>query len=609
MLDNEDYAHGRRRSIDVGGLALALENQGLGHGWGSWDQVQQGETRYAELLCEMCAQTQTTVTHYDTDPSPIEIPPETRRRLIRALDSWHFEPHKLPDEEVLFCAQILFESLFEIENMQNDTGVSLNDISIFLKHLQRLYCGQNSYHNFQHALDVLQACQAFLCAAAVVPPVSILCRDARPWWPDKRQDRLVSALENMDLFALFIAAIGHDVGHPGFTNMFMKNADAPLSAVFDGKSALEQMHYAILIQVIRHHGLGSLLDRPNGGQAFRKILAGIVLATDMHVHFEFMKNFRLLVAGKDFPLSYRKLLLCQAFIKCADISNPSRPPGVSHYWANALMAEWNCQASLERLWQLPPSVQLSETPLAQVQGQIFFISTFAKPLLDITAKGIPEMQQFAGQCTSNLAMWEARDVELTSTKEVPLPSPKSAAPARSPADFLTSFPLALPTFVLSYQDDQQPAGEWHSYSPSSPISSSSSDAIPDNVLADQLSPPASPSPSVGSTSFVLAPRSSSSSLRASSTTSGAAAAMRAAYEAGVRKKRSFYNRLSWTADVSPVSSMTNLAATSASHPKAIATNTTHVDTPHSPYAAAVAAGVVAPALPGREARCTVGSVQ
>lgn len=101
-----------------------------------------------------------------------------------------------------------------------------------------------------------------------------------------------------------------------------KNAGAPLSAVFDGKSALEHMHFAILIRVMRHHGLGSLLDRPNEGQLFRKTLAGIVLATDMSVHFEFMKNFRLLLAGKDYPLSHRKLLLCQALIKCADISNP-----------------------------------------------------------------------------------------------------------------------------------------------------------------------------------------------------------------------------------------------------------------------------------------------
>ncbi|KAG9309586.1 hypothetical protein JVU11DRAFT_10567 [Chiua virens] len=598
MLDNEEYAHGRRRSVDVGGLALALENQGLGHGWGSWDNVHQGETRYAELLYEMCIQTQTTVTHYDTDPSPIEIPPETRRRLIRRLDSWHFEPHKLPDEEVLFCAQILFESLFQIENMQHDTGVSLSDISIFLKHLRRLYCGQNSYHNFQHALDVLQACQAFLCAAGVLPPTSFLCRDVYPWRPDKKPGGLVSSLENMDLFALFIAAIGHDVGHPGFSNLFMKNADAPLSAVYDGKSALEQMHYAILIQVMRHHGLGSLLDRPNG-QVFRKTLAGIVLATDMSVHFEFMKNFGFLVEGKDCTLSHRKLLLCQALIKCADISNPSRPPGVSHYWANALMTEWDCQASLERMWQLPPSIQPSDTPLAQVRGQIFFVSTFAKPLLDITAKGIPEMQKFADQCTSNLAMWEARRLKLTSTKEVTPPSPKTATPVRSPEDFLTSFPLTLPTFVLSYQEEQHPAGEWHTYSPSSPSSSSSSDPIPDPPFADQLSPPASPAPSAGSASFILGPRSSSSSFRTMSTSSRseAAAAMRAAYSAGVRKKRSFCSRYSWTADLSPVSSMTHLAtaAVPLSMSRPNATHTTHVDTPVLPYVATV--GIVVAASP------------
>ncbi|KAF9233200.1 hypothetical protein BU15DRAFT_54219 [Melanogaster broomeanus] len=589
MLDNEEYAlDKRRKSVDVGGLALALENQGLGHGWGGWDQVQQGETRYAELLSEMYTHTQTTVNHHTMDLSPIEIPLETRARLIRALDTWHFEPHMLPDEEeVLFCAQILFESLFRIDNMQNDTGVSLSDISRFLNHLRQLYCDQNSYHNFQHALDVLQASQAFLCAAGVVPPASILCGDHSTWKPDKsgREDRFLFSLDNMDLFALFIAAIGHDVGHPGLTNLFMKNANAPLSAVFDGKSALEHMHYAILIQAMRHHGLGSLLDRPNRGQLFRKSLAGIVLATDMSVHFEFMKNFGLLVDGKDLPLSTQKLLLCQAIIKCSDISNPSRPWGVSHYWANALMAEWNCQASLEKRWQLPPSVQLPDRPLAQVRGQIFFVSTFAKPLMDITAKAIPEMQQFADQCTLNLEMWETRYLELTAENERTPCCPEIIPPTRSPADFLTSFPLTLPTFILGYQEDQLPIIEWHTYPPSSPSTSSSSDTTPD---IGHPSPPESPTPSSRSISFGLAPRSSSSSLRGS--TSPSTAAMRAAYEAGVRKKRSFY-RHSWTADPSPASSTTNL---NSAMPKAAAlvAETASLDAASHPYVASVAVGAV-----------------
>lgn len=552
MLDNEEYSHGRRRSVDVGGLALALENQGLGHGWGGWEEGEQGETRYAELLSDMYNHTQTTVNHHVHNISPIVIPSNTRAHLINSLDSWHFEPQNLPEEEVLFCAQILFESLFRIEHMQEDIGVSLDDISVFLKHLRPLYCGHNSYHNFQHAVDVMQASQAFLCAAGVVPPVSILLdSDNCTWRPNKlgKEGRLAFDLNNTCLFALFIAAIGHDVGHPGLTNMFMKNAKAPLSDVYDNKSALEQMHCALLIQAMRHHGFGKLLDRPDSG--FRKVLAGIVLATDMGVHYQFIRDFQSLVDGREYSLDRRRLLLCQAIIKCADISNPSRPPGVSHYWANALMSEWTYQASLEKRWSLPPSVTPSECPLDQVRGQIFFIGSYAKPLMDLVAQAVPEMEVFACQCTTNLAMWVARkDVLSSSSAEEDPPYPSVVIPClRSPEDLLTSFPLTLPAFVLT-ADESLASGEWHSAYPPSDSSSSSdfgSDVHADHPVAFPcLSPPASPAPSIGSFS-ALAPRSSSSSL--ASNTSDATQAMRAAYSASVRKKKSFHHRYSWNVTI------------------------------------------------------------
>ena len=36
--------------------------------------------------------------------------------------------------------------------------------------------------------------------------------------------RLIDCLTHEDLFALCIAAVGHDVGHPGLTNAFMVSA-------------------------------------------------------------------------------------------------------------------------------------------------------------------------------------------------------------------------------------------------------------------------------------------------------------------------------------------------------------------------------------------------
>ena len=51
-------------------------------------------------------------------------------------------------------------------------------IRVFMQHLRRIYHIQNSYHNFAHALDVLQAMHYFLCAAGIVPSASILLERA-----------------------------------------------------------------------------------------------------------------------------------------------------------------------------------------------------------------------------------------------------------------------------------------------------------------------------------------------------------------------------------------------------------------------------------------------
>jgi hypothetical protein len=73
---------------------------------------------------------------------------------------------------------------------------------------------------------------------------------------------------------------------------------------------------------MRAHGLGPLLDRPVQGPRLREVLSRSVLATDMSVHFQFMSDFAdLIEKGPPSPDASR-IAICQALIKCADISNP-----------------------------------------------------------------------------------------------------------------------------------------------------------------------------------------------------------------------------------------------------------------------------------------------
>lgn len=582
--------HTRRRSVDVGGLALALGDEGRGHGWGGWEEIQDGETRYAEVLIDLRAHTETVVNSeppYSSSPM-ITVDDKTRRRLIKSLDSWHFEPHLLPEEEVLACTYILFESLFCLQGMQEAINVSLLQISAFLQHLRQLYRQRNTYHNFQHALDVFQATYFFLYTAGIVPPVSILLRPhTRLWQPEKqctaRDASFLDCLAHEDIFALYIAAVGHDVGHPGLTNAFLRNAKTPLAELFEN-STLEQMHYSLIMQLMRHHGLGTLLDRPKSGPSFRKLLSMTVLATDMSVHAEFMRCFKEMVnASEPIDLFRQKVLVCQALIKCADISNPSRPHVVSQHWAAALEAEWRSQLFLEQHLDLPASVKPSRDALSEAKGQVFFTSHFTYPLLELTASGIPQMAVFAQQCRDNLKQWEERCALLSAPEkhsgDPPLSCVLLHGHFHSPEDFLSAFPPTLPPDFLrehvhSVQSSDRDSGhEYFDGSTGSPpgsrpsTSSSDSSAYSHYHTCSSTSPspphfrvsfdPSQTEPPPPHATTTQLPRleitkSPAASIASAISTSSslfvdthhATSAIRAAYKASVRKKKSFH-RTSW----------------------------------------------------------------
>lgn len=79
--------------------------------------------------------------------------------------------------------------------------------------LASIYHDENPYHNFAHAVDVLQCIYYFTCQLGLVP-----FADGTPRITNSKTYRI---LRPRDLFALFIAAIGHDTAHPGVNNAFL----------------------------------------------------------------------------------------------------------------------------------------------------------------------------------------------------------------------------------------------------------------------------------------------------------------------------------------------------------------------------------------------------
>jgi len=217
------------------------------------------------------------------------------------------------------------------------------------------------------------------------------------------------------------------------------------------------------------------------------------------------------------------------------------------------------------------------------------------------------MNEYAQQCASNLQQWELRCAELTAQAEagtgvVGDDDRKVMSPSAMlgrPEDYMTAFPLTLPSACLLLQEHATPV-TWKMYSRSEG-SSSSSDVSSDSQssgmaghhdmnrtagtpIYSPLSDPGSPAESMGS--FMFSPRSElgggagglpfrppSGSENGGGGGGGGTSAIRAAYEVSGRKKKRC-NRNSWNPSVASVSAAA-VAATATAAVAVAANATTH----------------------------------
>lgn len=163
-----------------------------------------------------------------------ELSHDKRAELIGMLNTWNFRPHKLSDPDVFRCACLLFEAVLLIDGLQQ-LDIQRDQLHRWLFAIRAIYHAPNPYHNYVHAIDVLQASYTFLREIGVLPPLDILLSEDRsqPWRrpakiaseerteEDNARLEVDKILRPQDVFAVMIAAIGHDVGHPGLSNVFM----------------------------------------------------------------------------------------------------------------------------------------------------------------------------------------------------------------------------------------------------------------------------------------------------------------------------------------------------------------------------------------------------
>jgi len=177
------------------------------------------------------------------------------------------------------------------------------------------------YHNFRHVVDVLQAIFHFLVQLGRLPQYPLSSPKPAPILSP-----IAALIRPFDALTLLITAIGHDVGHPGVNNAFLVTLNAPLAQLYNDRSVLESFHCAAYSQILRRHWPAAFQ-----GVEMRQLMISSILATDMGLHFDYMKKLGYLQEklhenkGTDGwngrLLEEQRTLACSLLIKCADISN------------------------------------------------------------------------------------------------------------------------------------------------------------------------------------------------------------------------------------------------------------------------------------------------
>jgi 3',5'-cyclic-nucleotide phosphodiesterase len=266
---------------------------------------------------------------------------ESRRAAVaQAVCSWSFNGHDFTEDELVYAGYYMLNHALQVEitdrfridkgmvfSSRSSSIVSLTcsaaDLLHFMQGCRIAYNSFVLYHNFRHAVDVLQAVFYFLVQIGALPPYPA---GAEPSPFADKKSPIARLLGPFEALTLLISAIGHDVGHPGVNNMFLVKLNAPLAQLYNDQSVLEAFHCAAYSQILRRHWPAAFLDR-----AVRRLMISTILATDMGIHSDYMQQLGNLQekihesqdtdawAPKD--IEWARTLACGLLIKCADISN------------------------------------------------------------------------------------------------------------------------------------------------------------------------------------------------------------------------------------------------------------------------------------------------
>lgn len=247
------------------------------------------------------------------------------------------------------------------------------------------------YHNFYHAIHVLNMTYCLMeksCAFEYINPLI--------------------------LFATLVSSLTHDIGHTGTNNDFHIKTMSNIALTYNNLSVLEQYHCSLTFQLIDESNLVNKLTKDEY-KLFRNTIIQCILATDLNNHKSLMEKIldkipeRISSHNQNHITltEQQEILIVQALVHCADLSNPTLTFDLCSKWAVKVNTEFSQQTEHEIAMGLKPSFNVDPKNIKEVAIQeCNYIKYICKPYWGVLNK-IFEFDLFLDAIDRNLFIWKS----------------------------------------------------------------------------------------------------------------------------------------------------------------------------------------------------------
>ena len=288
------------------------------------------------------------------------------------VDVWHFDVADLSKSDL----NVLVKDLFFHLGLHTKFVCDIGKLEAFIRQVGETY-NDVPYHNYNHAVSVLHGVYAFLTLS-----------------------NFMEKLEKIEVLALFVGALWHDLGHDGFTNGFHIATMSDLAFTYNDLHVQENLHASLCNKLMSKEETKFVTLEADAHKRLRRLIIELIISTDMAEHMHLTTTLRQLESVQWESPAMRNQMMT-AVLHAVDVSTPCKPTPQALVQSKKLSEEFKRQVDQElSLGMEPLPFMAPKDEAARAQLEINFIDYIVQPLWENILARFPECKI----CLQNLEM-------------------------------------------------------------------------------------------------------------------------------------------------------------------------------------------------------------